>query len=331
MTRQLGQIDPAPAVSLISVSTFRVYRVESFSWEESAGRIGFLPKNPREKSPGFRMHDLEEGVSMSGKNTKKNLNWMAAAAVVVGLAIPAAAQESTEEAPEPNWTNELGLSYVGTSGNTETSTLGLDFKSTRKPTPWGLELYAMFTRSEDDGELTAEQYLVGGRAIRELNERWSVFGGLSWAKDPFTGFDNKYLAEIGAIYLAVDTERHQLSFDAGLSWNSEDQIFEEEILPPTEPPTFREYTENVSWFGGLLGLTWDWAISANASLNQRLLFTPNFDDTEDWRLGSDTSITAAMTELLALKFSYLVRYRNLPIEDRESTDTTTKVSVVLNF
>ena len=40
---------------------------------------------------------------------------------------------------------------------------------------------------------------------------------------------------------------------------------------------------------------------------------------------------ANLTDLLALQFSDLVRYRNQPIDDREDTDTTTKVSVVFNF
>jgi putative salt-induced outer membrane protein len=237
---------------------------------------------------------------------------------------PAMAQEEGDESPEPNWVNSLGLSYVGTSGNTDTSSLGLDFKSTRKPTPWGLDFSASFTRADDNGVTTAEQYYVGGRGIRALNDRWSIFVGLAWARDPFTGFDNRWLAEGGAEFVAVKSEKHRLAFDAGLSWNSEDQIFFDEVA-------MEEYTETVDWFGGVAGLTWDWAISKNASLSQRLLYHPNFDDTSDWRAGSDTAVTASLTKLLALKFNYLVRYRNQPIGENEKTDTTTKASVVLNF
>ena len=247
--------------------------------------------------------------------------------LVAGLAAwPAMAQEAgaEEEAPEPNWESSLGLSYIGTSGNTDTSTLGLDLKSKREPTPWGLDLAASFTRADDSGVTTAEQYYVGGRALRQLSERWSLFAGLGWARDPFTGFDNKWLAEIGAEFIAVKSEHHRLAFDGGLSWNSEDQIYFDEVA-------MEEKTETVDWFGGVLGLTWDWTISKNASLSQRLLYHPNFDDTSDWRVGSDTAVTASLTKLLALKFSYLVRYRNLPIGDNEKTDTTTKASVVLNF
>ncbi len=262
----------------------------------------------------------------------KRFATLAAAFVLALTTLPVLAQEGgEEEAPEPNWKNEVGLSYVGTSGNTDTSSFGLDYKGERKPTPWGLNLIAMFTRAENDGDVTAEQYLVGVRGLRQLNDRWSLFAGLSWARDPFSGFDNRYIAEAGAEFLAVKTDKHTLSFDAGLTWTSEDQITLREVLPPADPPVYEEDIHAVDWFGGVAGLKWDWAFSKSASLSQRLLYYPNFDDTADWRIASDTAVTASLTRMLALQFSYLVRYRNQPIDDLEKTDTTTKVSVVLNF
>jgi putative salt-induced outer membrane protein YdiY len=250
-----------------------------------------------------------------------------AALVLSFPAGPAIAQEDAEAPPEPTWTNEAGLSYVGTSGNTDTTSFGLDFKSERKPTPWGLNLIATFTRAEDSGVVTAEQYFVGARALRQLNDRWSLFAGLSWARDTFGGFENRYIAEAGAEFLAIKTDKHTLSFDGGLTWTSEDQLKTREV----PPDAIEEYTDSVDWFGGVLGLTWDWAFSKSASLSQRVLYYPNFDDSADWRVGSDTAVKADLTKLLALQFSYLVRYRNQPIDNREKTDTTTKVSVVMSF
>ena len=268
---------------------------------------------------------------MTRYSSPSRVSCIVALALVVA-ALPAFAHDPEEEAaPEPIWTTSLGLSYVGTSGNTDTTSFGLDFASERKPTPWGLNLIATFTRAEDSGVVTAEQYFVGARATRQLSQRWSLFGGLSWARDTFGGFENRYIAEVGAEFLAIETEKHTLSFDAGLTWTSEDQIKLREVAPPVEPPVFEDYIDTVDWFGGVAGLTWKWAFSASASLSERVLFYPNFDDTSDWRIGSDTAITADLTKLLALQFSYLVRYRNQPIDDREKTDTTTKISVVMSF
>ncbi|MEJ2581299.1 MAG: DUF481 domain-containing protein [Acidobacteriota bacterium] len=228
----------------------------------------------------------------------------------------ALADETTEEEVEPTWKGALGLAWVATSGNTDTSTFGLDFELERKPEPWGLTFLVHGNRAEDNGETTAENYLVSGRAVRSLSGRWEVFGGLAWARDPFAGFDSQTLATTGATYHAVKTERHQLSFDMGLSYTWEDRV------PPSE---------DVDFFGGILGLSWEWKLGESSKLVERLVLIPNFDDSDDWRVASDTAIEADVNQWLALRFGFGIRHRNQPIDDAESTDTTSKASVVFNF
>jgi putative salt-induced outer membrane protein len=233
------------------------------------------------------------------------------------VAAPVLAQENGEEeaAEEPLWSGSLGLAYLGTSGNSETSTFGLSFDAERRAVPWGFTITGRFNRNEDDGVLTAERYALNGRAIRSLSERWEVFGGLSASKDVFAGYDLLLIFEAGATYKALLGPRHLLSFDAGVTWTDEDRI-----VP----------NPDVSFIGAIVGLDYEWKISDNASLTQVLDFFPNFDDADDWRLYSETALTAAINSWLALKFGYEIRHRNQPIE-AEKTDTTSSASVVFNF
>ncbi len=240
--------------------------------------------------------------------------------IVAGLiltlgALPLLAQE-TEEEEEPLWEGSLGLAWVATSGNTDTSTLGLDFALDRRPEPWGLEFAARGNRAEDGGAKTAENYLVSGRAVRKLSERWEAFGGLAWARDPFAGFDSQTVASAGATYTAVESKRQLLKLDAGLAYTWEDRV------PPAE---------DVNFAGGLLGLSWEWKLGASSKLTERLVFLPNFDDTDDWRLTSLTAVESSINEWLALRFGFDLRFRNQPIDDADSTDTTSTASVVFNF
>ena len=238
---------------------------------------------------------------------------------------PTLAQEAAEEEEnEPTWKGSLGLSWVATSGNTDTSSIGLDFGLERKPEPWGLTLIVKGNRADDQGTRTAENYLFSGRAVRKLSSRWDAFGGLAWAKDPFAGFDSQIIASVGATYLAVESERHLLSFDLGLTYTWEDQI-----SPVAPAPTI--LTNSIDFAGGLLGLKWDWTLSDNAKFLQRLVLLPNFDETSDWRLNSTTALEAAVNSWLALRLGLDVRYRNEPIGDAKSTDTTSTASVVFNF
>ena len=233
-------------------------------------------------------------------------------------AVPIFAQEAEaeEEEKEPKWIGSLGLAWVATSGNTDTSTIGLDFGLESKPAPWGFTFAARGIRAENQGEQTAENYLVTARAVRKLSNRWDAFGGLAWAKDPFANFDSQAVASAGAIYTAVESERNLLTFDMGLAYTWEDRV------PPEE---------DVDFAGGLFGLSWEWKIGASSKLTQRLVYLPNFDESADWRLNSLTAIEAAVNEWLALRFGYDIRHRNQPIGDAKSTDTTSTASVVLNF
>ena len=236
---------------------------------------------------------------------------------VLGAA-PVFAQEAEaeEEEEEPKWIGSLGLAWVATSGNTDTSTIGLDFGLESKPAPWGFTFAARGNRAEDQGVQTAENYLVTARAVRKLSKRWDAFGGLAWAKDPFAGFDSQSVASAGATYTAVDSERHLLSFDMGLAYTWEDRV------PPEA---------DVDFAGGLFGLSWEWKLGANSKLVEKLVYLPNFDESADWRLNSLTAIEAAINEWLALRFGYDIRHRNQPIGDAKSTDTTSTASVVFNF
>ncbi|MCD4751111.1 MAG: DUF481 domain-containing protein [Thermoanaerobaculales bacterium] len=233
------------------------------------------------------------------------------------VSIPAFTEEAPEaEAPEPLWTGNAALSYVSTSGNTDTTSFGLDFSFVRRPTPWGLEVFGLFNRAEDASELTAQRSLLGTRATRSFSDRWSLFGGLSGEKDEFAGFDLRTLLETGATYKAIDDGKFFLSFDAGLTYTDESRI-------EPEPDT--------SFMGGLAAAHFGWTISETAKLTEDLVYYPNFDDSTDWRLTSITALEAALTDLFGLRLSYEYRFRNEPIGDNDDTDTTTKASLVAKF
>lgn len=245
--------------------------------------------------------------------------------LVFGLALqPAAARAEepcpcrAEEAkpPEPAWKSRIGLAYLATSGNSDTQTLGMNVLVTRKPEPWGLEIFARYDRAEDSGVTTGERASGGVRVKRALGARWELFGETSAARDEFAGFDLRWVVAAGGAFHAVASDRHKLDFDAGFTWTDENR------LSPAE---------DVSYVGALAGLTWEWRLSERSSFRERLVAYPNFETSSDWRAESFTSLEAALTDRLALSVGYEVRFANEPVDDLEDTDTTTRVALVLDL
>jgi putative salt-induced outer membrane protein len=249
---------------------------------------------------------------------------LAAFAALTIAAAPIAAQEPAGAAqeplcpcpppapPPPLWTGSLGLSYLATTGNSETETLGLSTAWDRRSTPWGIELRALAHRAETERETTAERYLASVRGKRALSDRHELFAGLVHERDEFAGFDQRSIVEGGALWRALVGPVHELAFDAGLTWTSEDRL---------------DGTDD-EWTGAVAGVAWAWKITPAAALRERLLFYPNFDDSDDWRLTSETALDAALADSWALRVSYLVQRDNRPPAGFEETDTSTAVSLV---
>ena len=92
-------------------------------------------------------------------------------AALLSAAPFAFADEQAQEEPKPPWSGSAGLSWVSTSGNSDTSTLGAELTVKRQPTPWGIEIAANFMRAEQEGEETAERHPESGRADWALYQR----------------------------------------------------------------------------------------------------------------------------------------------------------------
>jgi putative salt-induced outer membrane protein len=214
--------------------------------------------------------------------------------------------------PPPLWAGSVGLSYLATSGNTDSQNLGFTMDWSRRPTPWGLDVKALVNQNETEGVTTAEKLLAGFRGKRAFGERFEGFGGLTYEQDEFAGFDSRTLVEAGGLWRALVGPVHALAFDAGLTWTTEDPVV----------------GASYDYLGAVAGLDYAWKISAAATFRERLVFFPNFDQSDDWRFRSDTVLEAALASSWAMRVGFLYTRDNLPAPGFEKDDTSTSVSLV---
>lgn len=238
--------------------------------------------------------------------------------ILLGLSLltscPFLATEEKEPAKE-GWFFHLAVSYLGTSGNTSTHTLGGDFGFKYLSRQFGIEGKTTYMRAEQDNEKNAERFLAAVRGSRILNPRCELFLSGKWERDRYSGYDDRTQTAAGGTYRLIDQDKDELLFDLGISWNLDHPLV----------------GSNRSYLGGLVQLGYTHLWSKTTKFQQRLLFIPNFAESSGWNAESETSIIASLSSRLSFKGSYLVRSNHLPPPGFKKTDTLSALTLVLAF
>ncbi len=217
--------------------------------------------------------------------------------------------------PPPFREGTAEFSFVGTTGNSETQTIGLGGEVIVRPAPWVIRNKALFIRNESEDQLTAKSFLYLFRADRALTTRLSAFGEYNYFRDRFAGVEHQNNLLAGLAYKIVDLPAHLLVVDGGLGYLNEKRLTGEDVSSAT--------------YGS--GLSYKWKISESAEFADDFRFTGTFADGEDWRIYQIAALTTRISTLFSLKVSNTVRYANLPPPGFRDTDTITAVALVAKF
>jgi putative salt-induced outer membrane protein YdiY len=252
-----------------------------------------------------------------------------ALALAVAAPRPARAQQSATptatqavddkafEADAPGTYANADLSYVLTSGNATTRSLGFKGDLTRR---WGRHSlgfaagglrassspdarYAVGTPGDFEvvvpgAELTAEAYYARGRYDFKLSDRLFYTAGGGWERNRFSGIDDRWLVDTGVGYIFVSSERTSFRAAAGVTWTDE------------------QYTADDGRDGSFVGarLGWDLrqTLLASTTLTHSLILDENLEETDDLRLDAQVGLQVAMTKTLGLKVNWRLLWDNKP-------------------
>jgi putative salt-induced outer membrane protein YdiY len=227
----------------------------------------------------------------------------------------AVAAQTPPPEPPPRWDVQVGAAFVGTSGNTDTSTLGADFSMHRRWPVWQIEATASAVRASDRDVRTAERYIGAFRGQRELTTIISVTAGEKLERDRLAGLNLRSISDVGLGYALRRAPGWTLDAISAFAWNHEDPV----VGPGGGDPI------------GVLQLLSKIPFSASADSTQRFTFYPNFDRAAAYRSEAEVTAQAAMTERLALKLGYLWRRSNEPVPGFVENDNMMTASVVVRW
>ena len=235
------------------------------------------------------------------------------------LNAPVFAEEAKtgEEKPKKAWSDEAEVSFVSTSGNTETTTLsGKNTFKYRFPNNYMVQWYLSALYGENSDEKTAERYITDLKLHYMFTDRFFSGLGIGWMKDEFAGFKNKYYLGPYVGYHFLTGPKHFFSSGIMLNYAREDYVNN----------TDKDFLEGKS-----LSL-YRYVFNEKTAFSQKIEYLHDFDDSKNYKFISLSALTFAITEIISLKTSYEIRYVNHPVpRTLDSTDKTLMMSLVFNM
>ena len=234
----------------------------------------------------------------------------AAFAVASAVAAPAFAQEAV-------WTGEGSFGAGFTTGNTETSDLGLGLKLGRQAGDWKLSFQALADYGKTEGVETKNRMFGSVQADRDFSERLYGLGRVSYERDEFSGFESRAFAGAGVGYriLMGEPTKWAVEVAPGVRY---DDIRGTPLVPG----------DSETGFSVIGASKFAHAFNDNVKLTN--------DTTVTWadastQIVNTLAVTAALTGALSARASYDVRHDTDAPAGFEKTDTVTRVSLVYAF
>jgi len=238
---------------------------------------------------------------------------------LLGACLSEVSQEAeAQDALEPKrLKNQAEVSAVSTIGNTDILTLSfrnvLTYDFSRNSTVrW--DLYVLY--GEQDKIKSAERYSTDLRGDHKLSARYYAYLLGGWLRDEFAGYRNRYYTGPGIGRSLIDDHNHLFVVELGANLTREEYV----------TGVASDFLES-RLFGG-----YEYAFSEGNQFMQSLEYLHDLKNSSNYKVLSKTSLTSALTEILAMRFTYEIRYQNRPLPDSlEKTDTTFSGSLVWTY
>ncbi len=209
-----------------------------------------------------------------------------------------------QEAPKRPWKLQTDFGFVNTAGNTSTTTLNAGEAASYTAGAWTVGQTFGAVYGKTGGKKSAESYAAAVRGDYAFSPRIGMYVLGGWNRDAFAGIARRFEEGTGLSFKAIATERSTLTFEAGVAANQQ-----------------RDLAGVDNNFGSGRGaLLLKQMFSTAAYFQEMVEVLPNFKTSKDVRVNSETALVAPLSQRVAFKAGYVVKFDNLPEPGFKKTD-----------
>ena len=204
---------------------------------------------------------------------------------------------------ENKYSNESEASTLVNGGNTKLKTYNAKTLNKYKFSKNILKLGGHYTYGETEETESINNWDLNFRYERELSEKLDAFLGETLEGNKFAGFDYRYSLDLGMSYNFIKTEKMKLKTELGYRYTIEKKVdidgkekdHKGRFFFKAESKHFKSFTPKF-WFE----------------------YIRNIEESEDYQVSFEPSITVILTSIFSLKTAYKGVYDNTPAKEGNS-------------
>lgn len=270
-----------------------------------------------------------------------------ALALLLALPLAAAAQDasSTDTAGNGGWSGSGEFGYAAARGNSRSENLNAKLGLSKETDVWKDNFFLTALRakgdtsvttlqngqvvSEDRYTTTANRYDAGASLGYKYSPRAYLVGALRYAHDDFAANRWQAALSLGFGYIALKNGRTELSFEIAPGYKRyrpADFFVTDATVTPPVTTLVRPGSKGEPIVRGLAN--WKYRLTASTRFEDTVLVEAG---TDNRYAQNDAGLAVSMTEKLALKIGYQVRYNSDTTPGTKSTDQLWTTNLVYSF
>lgn len=226
--------------------------------------------------------------------------------------------EKVEEEKKDVFNIRVELSYVSTSGNTDSQTLAGKLTVEKEVSANRYFFSGNVLFEENNAVETSNRVFLEGRFERVLSGRLFVLLSTGYIMDKFSGYKYRLYGGPGAGYDLLDTKKHKLQSLLSFVYSYDEFSVGD--------------AESDNYITGKATGKYQYIVQKNFKLKETVNYFVSLEKTKKYFFDSETAVEIKINKLLSLGISYLVKYQNLlPSAKVKRTDTTFLTTLIFEF
>ena len=244
-------------------------------------------------------------------------------------------------APKEELKTHTELGYIGTTGNTDTTTFNLESKLTRN---WGKHEGALTfdgQYADDKGVESKNKFFVELEYDYAFTDRFAFNYLLGYKRDKFSAFDYQAYTGPGAKYKVIVSPKHNLSLEGNILYSVDEytQVNYADTAKTTviaypnaanRPVLATDPSFSDDYAAYRAKGVYTWQIFENLKFDQAVSYRSSFEDTNKYFVYSKSALTSKISDIFSAGISYKVDYVN-EAGDNKNTDTTLTANLIVDY